>query len=1750
MEKEDFIVLEKISNAKRFDWLRIRNKVSDQIFMFKSLKLLQDLTLDSAILAREKRILEGLSIQEIPKVAQQQNPLLGQGVLYEDFGGKPLSVYRTEHSLNAESFLKIALSICDILKQLHGHSLSHKNLNPETIFYDEETKQCFITDMVLTSQTEGDYHSFQSVFYWAKDLKYISPEQTGRMNRSLDYRSDIYSLGLVFYFLLTGRHAYLTDEVNEITYCHITKTPDFELFHELAWPRQFLTIIHKMISKMPEDRYQSLVGLEADLNSCLNSLQQNLSIPDFEIAGSDLVTEFIISEKLYGRDFELSAIKNQIEKLSGNFSGIICVEGNSGTGRTSLINEVQRTLVLNRVYFVSGTYEQSKSNSPFNGISTAFRKLIRVIASEPEHKIEEFSNKLKDILGLNLPVLIDYIPELGQLTNASINKTDLSLSAIETRLTFAFKDFIRIFARPEHPLVLFLDDVQWSDESSMKLLLDIAGKIDHFLIILAYRAQDLHSGHPLLELVNQWKKIDNTLNLNLSNLLEKDVFQMVSDTLKLDHETNSTLSKLLMAKTDGNPYYLKEVFKSLYTKQLISFQAASKSWHVSKDQLKLVDLSGNVIDGLRDKIKNLPLKTLQALQVATCLGFHFDLKNIADYLNESPASVLEHLQPALSQDLILPTNENYHLVDNDQHYHARFRFQHDSFMQTVADLSDSNLIPHIHHFAALSKLNNLTELEIEEQLIEIVNHYNQAISVITDPVEKQKLLTLNLRAGVKSQASIAYKAAIHYFKQGINLLDTNSWSSHYDESYKLYYGLAQNAYQLGQVEEADQSISTLLLNITDKFDKAFVLALRSRQYTTLGKTEAAISEGVKGLALLGLSVSEDPGQMAVLKEVFVIKWKMRGKTASQLLEQAVMMDKEKKLAAKLLTEIGPAAYILGRNNLYALTSLKVVNLSLDYGNCPESSFAYTAYGAVLGEAFGDYQGSEDFGKLAVDLNYRLDNIDYRCRVIAAYGVLMFHRKHHLSGVTDWFKKGIEAGFASGDLFFMAYCVGNSVYWNSSLTLKDSLNGQANNFPLLKQINFIDALSTSIIQINTTRNFLGLTDSIYGINYQEFDEHKLEQEMQSRRYLSGLGMYNISKAEICFLYGNYKLALEYVEKADPLRKSLTGLISVTKWTFIAYLTYSQMCYDPNVSKTKKFFKKMKPLLKKMKIWKDFNPVNFDHQYFLMLAESLGHEQKLQEAILNYQKSIEAAEVNGYHYEQAIALEYYSKFLLRHHGLLAALPLLKMAQTRYLECEYLRKADLLKTEIDELVNRSKLSSLNVIGGNLNSAHVEYNLDLDSLMAASRALSGEIILDSLFNKMMKIIMMNAGSEKGIMFLLEDDKLKPMATAMGEQVKLIKNSNDLDLDYPESIVNYVSHLKEALVLNDASKLGEYTKDAYITKNKVRSVICAPVIHLSKLYGLIYLENNQMAGAFSDERLKLLNLLSSQIAISIQNAQLYAGMEEKVAQRTEELTKSYNQLKDAQSQLVHAEKMASLGELTAGIAHEIQNPLNFVNNFAEVSGELIDEMNEELKNANYEEAMEIATDLQSNLVKINHHGKRADAIVKSMLMHSRRGSGEKELCNINELCDEYLRLAYHGLRAKDKFFNSKFELIGAKDLPKISVVQQDIGRVILNLITNAFYAVNERKKQENGQYEPYVFVKTEQSDHLITISVKDNGLGIPESIKEKIFQPFFTTKPTGQGTGLGLSLAYDIVKAHGGNLKLETKVNEGTEFIIQLPKV
>ncbi len=1737
-----------VSNGK-YNIASATDRTTRQRFILKWSNLNVD-SLESNFL-KEKNITSRLNLDGIPKchdlIYIDKKPLL----LYHEYEGITLRQYLPGDGDSITHFLTIAENLIITLEKLHNAGISYNNLNPDTIIIHPDTLKIILIDFCLSSNQEKFQSNFMDFLAWQNSLQYISPESSGRINTSVDYRTDMYSLGLCFYFILTGAEPFSSTLINEIIYSHLAVNPDSSRLTIRQIPEIIILIINTLTSKNPDDRYQNLSDLHKDILECKTQYLKNGTLHSFDLSLNKKRNKISLENLHYGRKEEINILRKALTEAKSGTTPLVLIEGETGIGKTSLVNEFRKKYPDKNAVFIQGRFDAYKTNIPCYAFRESFHNLIQIYASFGEEKIKNLKNSILESLGPNLPIIAELIPEINTLINVSNKSAELNIIASENRLLLAIKEFAKVFCTSVSPMILFLDNLQWSDESSLKLLNEINNKIPFLLIILAYRTPDKKHQSNIQQQIEIWKSTNKINLIRLNPLKEAEIQHLLSDTFHFAFSDLKKLATIINNKTNGNPFYLNELLKTSLKDKTIEYSNYDESWKFDKQRLEKIEFSSNVLELINDWIEDLPKPTITVLTFASCLGMQFDLTLLCKYFNQTASQIMAQLIFAVQHDIIMPLDDKYQLIADGYDFNSSFRFQHTRIREAIYSLSSKIEKSEYHYFIGNYLLEQSSLDETEEHIIDLANHFNQCISKITSLNEKLKIAEINLKAGLRSQSSISYNTALEYFQKGIELLGPNPWPENYSMCYQLYFGLAQNAYQAGHTEMAEKAIDQLMLNVNSKLDKVKTLSMRLRQYTTLGRTEEAISKGVEGLSLLGIKIKPNPGTFEVLKEVLIAKWKLRKYKTDELLSLPEMVDEEKKLAARILTEIGPAAYILGNDNLYALTSLKVVNLSVEYGNCGESSFAYTTYGAVLAEAFNDFINAEKYAQLALDINSKLNNIEYRCRVIAAYGVLMHHFSRPWTELSSWFKKGIDAGFASGDLFFLGYCAVNHSVFDPSVNLKKSLDSQLKDLEITRDTHFQDAIDTAILNLQLTKALVGQTLSPFSLSDNQFDELQLFKRIKDRKYNSGLGFYYIYKAYLFYLIDSFEKANEYIQLANQYRKSMTRLIQLTFLDITAYFNSIKLLQS---KKKNSEYKKLIKFHKKGIIARaQFNPTNFKHIEILRQAvdHSINDEFLLANSL--FDQCITMADQNEFFAIEAMACEWASDHYKKNNCFSSAYYFLRKSYALYLKMDYIPKAQQLLVKLSEIENIDS----SILSTQVNQDEsIGINLELESIINASQTLSSEIKIESLLDKMIEIIMVNSGSEKVVLLIDDQGILIPQAFALDGRIQPISDfqysSNDL---VPQSVAQYVYHLKESLVLNDASRNGNFVDDPYILQNKTHAILCIPILALGKLFGIIYLENNKLTGAFTEDRIRVINMLASQMAISIQNAKLYSQLEDKVNQRTQELTQSYNKLKETQSQLIQSEKMASLGELTAGIAHEIQNPLNFINNFAELNTELIQELNINSDSIINEESKEILKNVKENSEKIVFHGKRAESIVKGMLQHSRKTSDQKSSTDLNLLIEEYVRLSFHGMRAKNKSFNTKINTILDPQLPKVDVFGQEIGRVLLNLLNNAYYAVDQKSNLKIPNYNPLVEVSTKVLEGKVQIQIRDNGIGIPEHDKSKIFQPFFTTKPSGQGTGLGLSLAYDIItKMHNGTLDLEstsfnpeTQNQSGTVFTVTL---
>lgn len=1435
-------------------------------------------------LSKEYKTLEEISIAGVTKVHElvttNNQPLL----VMEDFGGVTLSAFFRKRKFDLQEFLNIAIRLADTLGQLHQNKIIHRNISPDAVLVNPTTCEIRLIDFETSTRISNGPVSPHNPAMLQGMITYMSPEQTGRMNRTVDHRTDLYSLGIVFYQMLTGTLPFDTDDPLELIHCHMAKKIVPASVRKPGIPPVLSDIVAKLTAKIADERYQTAFGLKEDLEHCLRSYVSTGSLTFFTIGVQDVMTSFKVPETLYGREEEVAQLLQALATVTTGKSVFLQVNGLPGIGKTSLVQEIHKPVTQSKGYFIAGKFDQYNTTVPFHAFRQAFAELLQYQMRESREKLHVLKEDLLQKLGANISILTALIPEYELLLGKQKAAVELMPTEAKNRFFFTLRDFVKIIATPEHPLVIFLDDLQWSDDASLHMMRELMARpIPYLLLIASCRTNEISDGHPAFLALDDIRKTGLLQEINVNPLEKEAVSRFVSQAMLASAETIQPLTDFLFRRTAGNPFFICEILKAIYREGLMHFTYPAGPWVCAVGDVAKLNISDSVVQFMTERLKELPEATQKILEWASCLGTRFSLVLLKKILGKEASELSDLLWPAVEKELVVPLSDDYPLVEVDFDLDVLFTFLHDRIRQaSYALLSEQE--QREHHLAIGRTLLQTTSPKKPEELAEIVRHYNRGWKLLTDPLEKVRLAEMNLALGKRTQAAVAYHSALHYFENGIALIGQDGWNKHYRLLFELYKGLAQNAYQTNDVKAAEESIELLLQHAKTNLEKVEVLSLRIRQYNTVGKAEEAIRSGVEGLALLGFSLPENPGPIPVFREITLAKWNLGRQKVQALATAPVVTDPVIKAAARLLTEIAPAAFILGRDNLFGLTQLKIVNLSLKHGNCPESSYAYITFGVLLKEAFGDLQAAENFGQLGLQINEQLEDIEYRCRVIAAYGVLTHHFSHHWNTSSDWFQKGVEAGRLSGDLFYLAHCAANCTVWNPALDIATSLAEQQKYLAVVKDTNYEDAIDTVLINLQATKNVLGRTYDSHTLNDDTFTEEDCLKRMVERKYTSGIGIYYIRRAEILLFYEAYEKAWEAIKEADRYGKSLLSLAYLTRLCVVAFFVCAGSLATGKGLAVRAKKKRMRKEFSRMKKWAGFNPNNFFHWQKLMEAELYEESMPFQKTSAAYEAAISLARQNGWPLDEAFANNLAAKFYTRL-GNKAAIPYWTDCYKLYQKAGATGKTEFLKQMYGDYIGDAMKLTSQPADSNLGKGMDNVNLDLATILRSSQAISEEIGLKSLLCKMMQIIVMNAGAERGVLLLEEDGALYIEAATDGNEVVSMQHLAVPDAEMlPQSIVNFVSNAREAVVIDNAAVEGEFKTDEYISLYRPKSVLCSPLLLMNRLYGIIYLENNLSVGAFTEERLNVLNLLSSQMAISIQNAKLYANLEQKVEQRTQEL--------------------------------------------------------------------------------------------------------------------------------------------------------------------------------------------------------------------------------------------------------------------------
>ncbi len=1556
----NYLLTEKIYESANSEVYRGIRKSDRQSFILKVLKQDYPTPQELTRYRQEYEITRNLNLDGAIKAYGLEPYQRTLVIIFEDFGASSLKELINGSQLPTQvegigkqipEFIRLAIKIIETLGQIHAANIIHKDINPSNIVLNPETKEVKIIDFGLSTILTRENPVLKHPNVLEGTLAYISPEQTGRMNRSLDYRTDFYSLGVTFYELLTGQLPFVSADAMELVHCQLAKQPvppcklvekngDKSLFTIIS------DIVMKLMAKTAEERYQSAWGLKADLEECLRQLETNGTIEEFTLGSQDISDKFQIPQKLYGREGEIATLLNAFERVAGGGGAgeqgnkgeeedclpqyliencqskieMMLVAGYSGIGKSALVQEIYKPITAKRGYFIAGKFDQFQRNTPYSAIVAAFQGLIRQLLTESPTQLNQWREKLLAALGANAQVIIDVIPEVELITGKRPAVPSLGPLESQNRFNLVFGNFIRVFCAQEHPLVIFLDDLQWVDSATLKLIELIMSDHDtqYLFLIGAYRHQEVTSTHPLTITLEELQKQEAIINqITLAPLALDCVSQLIAETLHCDRSSVQPLAELVMLKTRGNPFFVNQFLKTLHLENLLNFDFERLCWQWDIAQIEAMDITDNVVELMISKVKKLPSPTQQVLRLAACVGAFFNLNTLSIICEQSSSEVFQNLLPAVQLGLILTISE----LDS-QLLIQEYKFSHDRIQQAAYSLIDDSRKKIVHLQIGRLLLSNISVQERLERLFELVDHLNLGREVITDEREQMELVRLNLEAGQKAKEATAYAAALQYLTVGMEYLSENSWTENYELTSKLYLEKSEIEYLNGNYEQSEFLIKLLLEKANSSIEKADTYSFLVLLYTMLGQYPDAIEAGRQALQLLGIDLPEDDWLNALEVELAQAQENLGDQQIASLVDEPEMNIPEKKIAVKLLMNLLTPAYILNPN-LFGLICTKCSNLSFRYGPTPESAMAYGSYATTLLSRLEDYQSAYEFGLLGLKISERFNDLANKCKacnMLANHIIHWVKPSKYAQAIND---EGYKVGLESGEIQFAGYILHGQVIhaFFEDKNLESILAVIPNYLLFVTKPKNILSYNTLLAYQLAIFNLSGRTQEKFSFHNNDITEAQYLDNCQLDQDDYSLCFYYILKSHVLYLYAQYRLALQYSAEAEKRLSLILGIVAEAEQNYYSSLSLVALYPEATATEQKEYWSKVENNQKQMKIWADNCPENFLHKYLLIEAEMARITGKDLEAIELYDRAIASAAENEFIQNEALANELTAKFWLGRGKEEIGQLYLKKAHYGYQLWGAQRKVEDLEEKYPQLLSSvstkttTRIQTISTITSETSGSN-STALDLTSVLKASQVLAGEIVLAKLLTKLMKIVIENAGAQKGFLVLEGENNwlIEAEGTANEDDVVILQSMPVDSVDSTQkpllstAIINYVAHTQENVVLNDATYEGQFIRDPYIVTIQPKSILCTPLLNQGKLSGILYLENNLTTGAFTPQRVEILRILSAQAAISIENSRLYTQLEDysrtleqKVEQRTKALQLANQEL----------ERLANLDGLT-----------------------------------------------------------------------------------------------------------------------------------------------------------------------------------------------------------------------------------------------
>lgn len=1414
-----------------------------------------------------------------------------------EFSGITLKDYLSRNGpLSMETFIPIAVQIVSAINDLHKAGLSHNGLTPAHIALDPDRSLVCITDFApgmasVLFPGAWDMETDRRIIVPEDHLPYISPEQTGRMNCGVDFRTDFYSLGILFHELLTGAPPFAGTSPMEWIHAHMAKEPEIPAAVRKKIGDPMARIILKLLSKSPDNRYQSAFGLKSDLLRCADLMGDPDAAALFEPARHDVSQQFKFPDKIYGREIELAMLVDEFHRIRKNNIGIFMIAGYSGIGKTRLVDAFQNHVVRGGGYFISGRYDPLRQDIPYSGLIQAFSEFIKQILTEPKDRIDAWRSRLLAALGENARIIMDVIPEIEFIIGKHVRPADLSPADTQNRFHAVFEKFLQVLAAKDHPLTLFIDNMQWADAAGLKLMASFftGTRTRNFFFIGAYRSNEVTDTHPLTAVLSQIAQKGVPIQtVTLKPIGENDVCHLISDALYEDMFQVKLLAQIVHDKTNGNPFFIRQFLETVYKQGFLFYDHGVGRWQWRIEQITGQKITDNVAEFMTARLSTLGVATRRSLDAASCIGDVFSLALLSAAADNPPGDVLADLREAIAMGLVVPKSDvfpgmnrplDFPKTDNQPKTEdfspneTSFAFLHDKVRGTLYTQVPKPQKRVYHLRIGRFLLDHTPPEDLPGRIFAIVHHFNLGMHQLREKADFEELARLNLMAGKQAKDAAAYPQALAYLKTAEACLPETAWTDADDLIFDIKQHRMTCEYLLHDFDAAEDLFNVLLERAASDLNKASLYNQKMIMLASLARHEEVLAVGITGLRLLGVSLPKRVGKLDVLKSIVGLKIRMGRKEIDSLLDLPEITDPRLLLTLTMMMNLCLSAYFR-KPYLASCLALDIFRITLKHGNSFVSPFAYVIYGAALTAIFREYRSGLGFGDLALKAKDRFGDPQMNGKVLLYYAnaIALWFRSIHQ--VIALIREGIKSARASGDLNYTVYHIQSLIFsmFAAGKSLDEIFSECQRYYEFVDQSHDSGALNYLISVMQFVRCMKGSTDNIHSLDDGIFSETRHLKNMRNDDIKIILCRHHLIKLRLLYIMEDYPGALREAKRCGALRHYHMGTLIVPEYYFYHCLALSALYPSSSAMKQEIYRRQIISFRNRLRHFASQSPENFEDKYLMAEAELAKISGQERQAMVFYQRAIDRAKAGGFVQNLAIACEAAAKFYLSLGLEAFAQPLMETARQSYVRWGAETKTQLIEKNFSPLLTP---------GPALPSEGL--NLDYTAIVSALQTISTEIVLEDLLKQLMKIVMENAGARKVQFLTVKADRVFLEAkNSVNDKQTIVYKSLPADsrVELFQPVLNFVKRTRTHVVLDDAAGAGDFTRDPYVLKYQPKSVLCLPVIRHSELVALLYLENDITAGVFTPERIKTLGLLASQAAISLENARLY----ENVIQNEKEL--------------------------------------------------------------------------------------------------------------------------------------------------------------------------------------------------------------------------------------------------------------------------